>query len=88
MFVILVYDVNTKRVNRIHKICQKYLTWVQNSVFEGNITQANLMRLKHELGDIIDKEYDSIIIYEFRTKAYFQRETLGKSKPDSEEFII
>ncbi len=88
MFVILVYDVNVERVAKVHKICKKYLTWVQNSVFEGEITKANLMRLKDELKEILDESEDSVIIYKFRTKAYFEREGLGVQKASSEDFIF
>jgi CRISPR-associated protein Cas2 len=49
MFVILVYDVNQKRVAKVLKIARKYLTWVQNSVLEGEISEANLKKLKKEL---------------------------------------
>lgn len=42
MFVILTYDVGEKRVNRVRKTLKKYLTWTQNSVFEGQITDAKL----------------------------------------------
>ena len=35
MFVVLVYDVKQERVGKVLKICRKYLTHVQNSVFEG-----------------------------------------------------
>jgi CRISPR-associated endonuclease Cas2 len=40
MFLILVYDVNEKRVNKVLKTCRKYLHWVQNSVLEGEISEA------------------------------------------------
>ncbi|MCS7245979.1 MAG: CRISPR-associated endonuclease Cas2 [candidate division WOR-3 bacterium] len=88
MFVILVYDVEEKRVYKVHKICSKYLTWVQNSVFEGEITEAQLRILKDELKEIIDKTKDSVIIYKFRTKAYFEREDIGIKKPSSEDYFI
>jgi len=52
MYLILVYDVGVERVNKVLKICRKYLTWIQNSVFEGEITEANFIRLKHELSKI------------------------------------
>ena len=42
MFVVLVYDINQSRVGKVLKTCPKYLTWVQNFVFEGKISeQAN-----------------------------------------------
>jgi hypothetical protein len=43
MFVIVVYDANEKRVNKFLKTLRKYLTWVQNSVFEGEIEEAGLI---------------------------------------------
>ena len=70
MFVILVYDVGEKRVQNAHKVCKKYLTWVQNSVFEGEITDANLLRLINEIKKVIDESQDSVLIYKFRTKAF------------------
>lgn len=56
MFVILVYDVAQKRVAKVLKKCRQYLHWVQNSVFEGEISEANLKKLKMELDRIINKE--------------------------------
>ena len=77
MFVIVVYDVNVKRNNKVLKTCRKYLFHVQRSVFEGNITEAKLRRLKGELSRIISKEEDSIIIYRFETLKYSSKEVIG-----------
>ena len=88
MFVILVYDVKEERVQKALKICRKYLTWVQNSVFEGEITEAKLQILKDELKKILDENYDSVIIYKFRTKQYYERETIGIKKPSHEDFFF
>ncbi|GAB6072085.1 CRISPR-associated endonuclease Cas2 [Venenivibrio stagnispumantis] len=88
MFVILVYDANEKRVQKFHKICKKYLTWVQNSVFEGEISEANLRILIDELEEIMDIKEDSILIYKFRTKKYYDRETIGIPKPSHEDLFI
>ena len=87
MFIILVYDVNEKRVSKMLKKCRGFLNWVQNSVFEGEISDANLLILKHELEKIIDKSEDSIIIYQFRTTKYFKRETVGTERQDTGNII-
>lgn len=87
MNVILVYDVNEKRVAKVLKTCRKYLHWVQNSVFEGEITEAKLMKLKAELRKIVNEEEDSVIIYTFRSVWYTNRETIGLKK-GGEELII
>lgn len=87
MYIILVYDVGEKRVAKALKTCRKYLTWVQNSVFEGEITKATFEKLKYELGQIINKDEDSVIIYILRTTKYSQRECLGKEKNPIDIFI-
>ena len=83
MFIILVYDVNQKRVAKVLKKCRQYLHWVQNSVLEGEISDAGLKKLKMELERIIKKDEDSVIIYNLRTKKYSSREIMGieKSSP-------
>jgi len=88
MFIILVYDVKEERVAKALKICRKYLIHVQNSVFEGEISEAKLRILKDELRSVLDENYDSVIIYKFRTKHYYQRESIGVDKPSHEDLII
>lgn len=84
MFVILVYDMNTKRVAKALKICRKYLYWVQNSVFEGEISESNLIKLKIELEKIMNEREDSVIIYSFRTTKYSNIEIMGVKKGGQE----
>ena len=80
MFVILVYDMGEKRVAKALKRCRKYLNWVQNSVFEGEISEANLAKLKMELERIIVPDEDSVIFYTLRSTRYSQREIIGLRK--------
>ncbi len=87
MYVILVYDIKEERVSKILKTCRKYLNWVQNSVFEGDITEAKLEKLKTELRKIINEMEDSVIIYKMRTTRYNEREIIGIEK-GGEELII
>jgi CRISPR-associated protein Cas2 len=87
MKVILVYDIGEKRVNKILKTCRKYLNWVQNSVFEGEISYAKFEKLKMEIKNIINEDEDSVIIYTFKTEWYSNREIIGKEK-GGEELII
>ncbi|AIH04577.1 MULTISPECIES: CRISPR-associated endonuclease Cas2 [Thermodesulfobacterium] len=87
MYVILVYDINEKRVQKVLKICRKFLHWVQNSVFEGEITEAKLFKLKQQLNHVIDPEEDSVVIYTFLTEKYSRREILGKNKAVTDVII-
>lgn len=77
MFVIVTYDVNVKRNSRMLKICRKYLTHIQKSVFEGQITEAKLNKLKNELKKAAETDEDSIIIYRFDSLKYSNKEILG-----------
>lgn len=88
MFVILYYDVNQKRCTKMLKTCRIYLQWVQNSVFEGEISEANYEKMIHELKNIInEKEDDSIVVYKFRTLRYTKREVFGADKKDELKFL-
>jgi len=87
MYIIMVYDVNEKRVNKVLKIGRKYLDWIQNSVLEGEITVAKYEKLKMELLDIINKDEDSVIFYILRTTIYSKREIIGLSKGGSKLII-
>ena len=88
MFVILVYDAGEKRIQKIHKICKKYLTWVQLSVFEGELTKAQVEKLICELKSVMNQEEDSVIIYTFRTRKYFKREVIGLKKGDPQDIFL
>ena len=83
MFVIVAYDVNAKRNNKVLKVCRKYLLHVQKSVFEGMITEARLKRLKNELAQVITKDEDSIMIYRFETLKYSSKEVIGVFEKDT-----
>lgn len=87
MYVILVYDVNEKRVAKALKVCRKYLYWIQNSVFEGEITEAKLEKLKYDLKKVIKEAEDSVIIYKFKNERYTERQTMGVKK-GGENLII
>lgn len=87
MFVILTYDIGEKRVAKALKKCRQYLTWVQNSVFEGDITEGNLKKLKMELKKLMKTNEDSVIIYTLANTRYSNREVMGLNK-NSDDVII
>jgi len=77
VYVILVYDVKKKRVQRVMKTCRKYLNHLQNSVFEGNITEAKLTRLKNEIKAVIDVKTDSVCVFKLNSTKYVSKEQIG-----------
>ena len=68
MYVILVYDCGQKRVGKMLKLCRKYLSWIQNSVFEGEISEVKLKELILKAEKIMEKEDDSLIIFSSRQR--------------------
>lgn len=87
MYVILYYDFGEKRVAKALKICRKYLTHVQNSVFEGELSEANYKKLVTELRKRMDEDYDSLIIYTFDSMKYSSREVYGNSSNEPSVMI-
>jgi len=69
MMVLITYDVNTetaagkKRLRKVAKQCENYGQRVQNSVFECIIDPARLKQLQAALGQLIDKDKDSLRYY-------------------------
>jgi len=80
VYILLVYDIGEKRVNKALKICRQYMDWVQNSVFEGELTKASLETLKKRLGRMMNKEEDSVRIYKLRSDDYLTIEVIGIDK--------
>ncbi len=79
MFVILTYDIQQKRVQRVMKICRSYLHHVQRSVFEGNLTEGQINKLKRELEKMIDVQHDAVIIYTVGAVRFANKESIGAS---------
>ncbi|MDI6738382.1 MAG: CRISPR-associated endonuclease Cas2 [Nanoarchaeota archaeon] len=80
MYVILVYDVEVGKVTKVCHFLRKYLHWVQNSVFEGELTDSELFKIRSELKKLINNEKDSIVIYGLPTKEAIKKEVIGKEK--------
>ena len=88
MFVIVTYDiVEGKLLNRTRKILKKYLTWTQNSVFEGEITESKLHKCMREIESVIDKNIDSIYVYAIKNPKNIEKKLYGVHKSFDEMFL-
>ncbi len=92
MYVILVYDIVTddtgkKILPKVFKICKKYLTHIQNSVFEGNINLANIEMLKCDLKQYIRKDMDSVILFTSRDEKWLSKEFIGVEDDKTSRFL-
>lgn len=86
MYVIAVYDVDASRCNKMKKLCRRYLHHIQNSVFEGEITESNLKSLKESSLRIMQED-DSFIIFTSRQEQWLDKEILGTEKRSTDNFL-
>lgn len=87
-YAFLFYDVNEKRVNKVFKVCKKYLSHFQNSVFRGELTPSNLILLKKDLNKVIDKYEDFVCIIKLMNDNVYGEEILGKQQNATGEDLI
>jgi len=87
MYVILVYDIGEKRVAKMLKLCRQYLNWIQNSVFEGEITEVKLKELKFKAKEIMLDKSDSLIIFASRNEKWLEKEIIGNERSSVDNFL-
>lgn len=80
MYAIVVYDVGERRVAKVCKYLRTVLQWMQNSVFEGEVTEAQLERIKKRVERLIDPAQDAILIYLLSDEKWLRREPMGVEK--------
>ncbi|VBB06123.1 Hypothetical protein LUCI_1338 [Lucifera butyrica] len=83
MYVILTYDIKLDEtgprvLRRVFKLCKKYLTHIQNSVFEGELSESQIMQLNSELKKYIRDDKDSVIIFKSRHERWLEKDFWGK----------
>ena len=92
MYVILVYDIKSddggqKVLNRSFKTCKKYLSHIQNSVFEGELSESQIVKLEYELNGIIRVNKDSIILFKSRNERWLEKDMWGVKEDKTSNFI-
>ena len=94
MYVILVYDISLenkegqKVLRNVFKICKKYLVHIQNSVFEGELLESQIIKLKSEIGRYIREDKDSIILFKSRSSLWLEKEFLGMIEDDKTDNFL
>lgn len=87
MYVIIVYDVGVERIDAVRHILKKYLTWIQNSAFEGEITMGKLEEVRILIATVIDKEKDSVVVYSVNNPAWIEKTTWGRDKGTTDNVL-
>lgn len=94
MYVILVYDINLEEkegqrvLRNVFKVCKKYLVHIQNSVFEGELLESQVIKLRSELDDYIRKNKDSVVLFKSRSQKWLEKEFLGKNEDDKTDNFL
>ena len=76
-----------RRVGRMLKLCRKYLNWIQNSVFEGEITEVKLKELLLEANKLMNEEEDSLILFKSRGERWLEKQILGVERMSTDNFL-
>ena len=87
-YAFVFYDVGEKRVQKVFRICKRYLSHFQKSVFRGEMTPSKLIRFKSDLNHVIDKEEDFICIIKLMNDNVFGEEILGSGAQITGESLI
>lgn len=87
-YAFVFYDVNEKRVQKVFKICKKYLSHFQYSVFRGEITPSKLVQLKSELKTVLNEQEDFVCIIKLMNDNVFGEEVLGKKERETGENLF
>ena len=87
-YAFLFYDVGEKRVQKVFKICKKYLSHFQKSVFRGEMTPSKFMQLRGELNRVIDEEEDFVCIIQLMNDKVFGEEIFGNQKNENGEILM
>ena len=80
MYCIMTYDIAVERIDAVRITIKQYLNWIQNSVFEGSISVANLADLKSKIRGIIDCKTDSVLVFTVNNPSWIKRDVMGIDK--------
>ncbi|WP_229698781.1 CRISPR-associated endonuclease Cas2 [Wenjunlia tyrosinilytica] len=83
----MVYDTAAERNPRILRTCRKYLHHVQRSVFEGQLSAAQLRRFRAAVEAVLDLSYDSVTVYSFPPGTAPVRHAWGAAEPTPTDIL-
>lgn len=86
MYVIMVYDIEADRTQRMLRLGRRYLTYVQNSGLEGEISAGDLTELRGQIKDIL-KPHESVVLYELSSDTLVDRTVYGDDPAEESRFI-
>jgi CRISPR-associated protein Cas2 len=86
VYVVIVYDVEADRTRLFLNLLRQYLTHVQNSVFEGELTEGDLEQVDQRLESMLN-DGESTIIYRMSSEKYVSRTVYGEDPAEDDQFL-
>lgn len=86
VYVVIVYDMEADRTQKMLKLLRRYLTHVQYSVFEGEVTAGDLEDLKEKIENRLQDD-ESTIIYELGSESVLDRTVYGTDPTEEQRFL-
>lgn len=85
-YIVVVYDMEADRTQLMLKFLRRYLTHVQNSVLEGEVTEGDLERIRSGVEDRL-QQGESTIIYRTSSEKMLDRSVYGDDPMTDDQFL-
>lgn len=86
VYIVVVYDMEAERTHKMLKFLRRYLTHVQNSVLEGNVTEGNLEKIRSGVDEMLNPG-ESTIIYRVSSEKMVERTVFGDDPAADDQFL-
>jgi CRISPR-associated protein Cas2 len=87
MYVVVVYDVEQRRVAKVCHFLRRYLNWVQNSAFEGELSESQLEEVIVGVRKLVNRTSDSVYFYVIPDRKWCKRRVVGVEKSLSDTIL-
>ena len=84
--MLVIGNSQSKNCSKLHKTLKRFLNWNQNSVFEGELTEAQLFDIKK----LLQKKRaasSSVILYELKDGKNLKKTVLGQQKGNTSNIL-
>jgi len=88
-FYVIAYDIpSDRRRTKVHKTLTGFVQWTQYSLFEGWLTDKELVALQGKLEKHLAPDQDSVRFYPLCKACIAKVETVGSEKPKEQKVFI
>ncbi len=88
LYVIAYDSPNDRRRTKLHKLLKGFGGWMQYSLFECWLNDADLVKLRARLDKLLKDSEDSVRLYPLCAKCVQDVETIGSAAPKEEALFL